>query len=459
MIRLINGINYMRISLFLLFFMFCLAEANEGYEFSGQIKNCEACKRAFLYKYDGSRYSLIDSTDVSGGSFKFVLSDSISPAFLKVRFSAFDYFEGIIFNDEDIVVKSDLKDLKGNLRVISSRENKIYREYLSFVDRQEEKGKKLSSLISLYGPEDKFYSDIIKESNRLKEENATKIDEFVSKYDGTIAAKAISYEQIPRPQSSAGALVTQSFLRNNYLNNIDFADSNLIYYPFLQSKVNDYLALFRDANLSSLEQERRFRIPVDTLLKRSEKNEVLLKFLVEKLLKVSDEYGLNDLYCYIAGNYAEKAFKNDATKLKRIERKASEASRLRVGEKAPDFAIGGDLNLYEIKRDKILLIFWDSDCSSCEDLIRKLKKIYEEKKLNGAEVVAVSLDVKPASFRKAIIQNGLRWINYCDYQGWESEVAKSYSVDVLPSMFLLDERKKIIARPGTVSQLLKAIEK
>jgi hypothetical protein len=48
---------------------------------------------------------------------------------------------------------------------------------------------------------------------------------------------------------------------------------------------------------------------------------------------------------------------------------------------------------------------------------------------------------------------GFPFISICDYQKWESPVVKSYHVFASPSIYLLDDKRKILLRPNSVNHL------
>jgi hypothetical protein len=69
----------------------------------------------------------------------------------------------------------------------------------------------------------------------------------------------------------------------------------------------------------------------------------------------------------------------------------------------------------------------------------------------GVEVVYVSLDTEPASFEQAV--KSYPFFAYCDYEKWESNVVKDYYVFGTPTFYLLNEKREILLRPNSVSQM------
>ena len=69
----------------------------------------------------------------------------------------------------------------------------------------------------------------------------------------------------------------------------------------------------------------------------------------------------------------------------------------------------------------------------------------------GVEVVYISLDTEQEYFEKS--QSAYPFFTYCDYKKWDSQVAKDYYVFGTPTLYLLDNKREILLRPNSISQL------
>lgn len=45
------------------------------------------------------------------------------------------------------------------------------------------------------------------------------------------------------------------------------------------------------------------------------------------------------------------------------------------------------------------------------------------------------------------------FISVCDYKKWESDIVKSYHVFATPTIYLLNNKREILLRPNSVSQI------
>ncbi len=135
-----------------------------------------------------------------------------------------------------------------------------------------------------------------------------------------------------------------------------------------------------------------------------------------------------------------------------------------VGEKAPslffkekantawdskDFAIEGEYT-------KTLLIFYETDCPHCEELMKQLPSKYESLKQKGIRIIAISSDVDKNEFLK-MSQNFPWKDSYCNSDGMDDINFKNYGVSGTPTLFLVDKQGKIVAKMATLEELLKKL--
>ena len=140
-----------------------------------------------------------------------------------------------------------------------------------------------------------------------------------------------------------------------------------------------------------------------------------------------------------------------------LQNRINQSKLLSIGSKAPNIILpnekGNEINLAEIKTDKILLIFYASWCPHCKDLLPEIHKLYNSK--NSFEVVAISLDEKKEDWLNFISENNLDWINLSDLKGWGSKASEDYYIYATPTMFMLNSEFKIIGKPTNLEDLRK----
>lgn len=128
----------------------------------------------------------------------------------------------------------------------------------------------------------------------------------------------------------------------------------------------------------------------------------------------------------------------------------AELEKAEVGAVAPDFTLktpdGKEIALHGIKGKLKIIDFWASWCGPCRMENPNMVKLYQDFKDQGMEVISVSLDTKKDKWMDAIRQDGMPWIHVSDLKGWESSIVRQYGIDAVPSIFVLDEDNRILAK-------------
>jgi len=168
--------------------------------------------------------------------------------------------------------------------------------------------------------------------------------------------------------------------------------------------------------------------------------------------ETSKYMGEDEVFVWLAksfytAEYADWLSKDDIAK---IQEKAQGLGSELIGNPAPDFAFDtkdrGRIKLTDVESPVTILYFWDSECGHCRKETPRLKKLYEEYKDQGVEVVAITLENEFTGWEKYIEEHDLDWIN-----GYESNFERPnflwyYYIPSTPKKLVLDKDKNIIAK-------------
>ncbi len=129
----------------------------------------------------------------------------------------------------------------------------------------------------------------------------------------------------------------------------------------------------------------------------------------------------------------------------RIQRIAKTAK----GHPAPDFTLtsttGEQVTMSAVKAPLKIVDFWASWCGPCRLNNPHLRGLYEQYHSKGLEVIGVSIDSDRTAWINAVQKDALPWINVSSLAGKDCEVARTYNVTAVPSVFVLNENNEIIA--------------
>lgn len=133
-----------------------------------------------------------------------------------------------------------------------------------------------------------------------------------------------------------------------------------------------------------------------------------------------------------------------------FHQKVASSKKTAIGSKAPDIELptpeGKKLSLYSLSGKIFIIDFWASWCGPCRRENPNMVKLYEDFKDKGLVIFGVSLDSDSLSWVRAIQADKLNWYHVSDLKKWNSSAAKLYGVGSIPSTFILDENKIIIAK-------------
>lgn len=420
----------------------------QEYSISGTISGLEN-ENVYLMRLMGEKRRIIDTTQTDiTGAFTFIIPEYREPGMYVVIKGPGKAVE-LIYNKENIQFTTSGFSEDDGIQIISSIENLIYYNYLGIKGLNMYKLDVLGTLLKNYPPNDEFFQDALNQFQFLQSQLEERIDQLIKNNPSTLASRYISTDRPVFVDLTLSNDEQNMMLKKHYFDNVDFSDTMLIRSTILTSKVVGYLTLYQNNANSQEELEENMLIGVDSIFRHAQKNQQVYEFLVDFLINGFESIGFEKGLEHIANaNSLDKFCENTERKLK-LENKIELIKKLAIGQPAPDFVTkdidGKEVTLSKIDAKKTLLVFWASWCSHCDDILPVIKSYYDND--TKMEVISISIDESKDDLMKSINETNYDWVQIAELNGWNGPIVEEYGIVATPTIFILDENKKIIGKP------------
>jgi peroxiredoxin len=132
------------------------------------------------------------------------------------------------------------------------------------------------------------------------------------------------------------------------------------------------------------------------------------------------------------------------------------------GENSPNITLpnhnGREVSLSSFTGKVILVQFWSALNRDSRYQNQALVELYDKYKNRGLEIYQVSIDTDRNAWLAAIEQDKLSWTNVGDMKGSVAAL-HSYNIQAIPSNYILDRERRIVARNLVGPELDKTIGK
>jgi peroxiredoxin len=440
-----------------------------GYSLDFKIKGWKDTT-VFLANFYGESNQLRDTAKVNGkGEFSFEGKKALSQGVYFLVLKNSRIFDFVIGDQQHFSMASDTADLIKNMRVTGDPDNKMFFDILRFnVEKHKEAEPFLKVLQDTTLKDEAKRKPSHEAFNKITADVNANQNEAISKYPKSVTARifnATKPVEVPDPPKRPDGRIDSSFqlkyYRQHFFDNFDLADDALLRMPkpVYQEKVKEYLSkLF-------LPQSDTITQAINGIVAKAKTNPETYKYIVYTCLflyQQPDIMGLDQVFVNIYKKYFETGemnyWANDQLK-KNLKEHAAKISQAQIGAVAPNL-IMQDQNLqpkslYDIKKKYAIIYFFDPDCGHCRQESPKLVDFYNKNKVKfDFEVFAVASDTSMKKLRDYIKEMKMTWITVDGPRSYLGEhYNKLYFVETYPAVYILDNKKKVIARKLSVEKI------
>jgi len=270
---------------------------------------------------------------------------------------------------------------------------------------------------------------------------------------------------MPVPPRKANGNIDSTFqlkyYRQHYFDNFDLADEALIHLPqpVYQQKLKEYLEkLF-------VPQPDSVTNAIYSLVDKAKRNQETYKYAVLNCASLYQQptiMGLDEVFVNLYDRYfktGEMDYWVDTGTKQNIKEYADKIRSSMIGRAAANL-IMQDVNyqpksLYDVKAKYTIVYFFRPDCGHCREETPKLVNFYETSRQKfNVEVFAVSTDSSMKKLRDFVNEFKTTWITVDGPRSYIKEYFLTlYHADTTPTIYILDDKKKIIAKKISIDQI------
>lgn len=368
-----------------------------------------------------------------------------------------------------------------NTRVVGSKENDLMRAYSATLYNFNAKNDSLKSLlIRSTGKKDSLA--IIEQIKNYNEKLIFYKDSIAKIHSGTLFSFLLTAMRLPTLPKYASSLITRKdtlialrFMKDHFWDDVYFHDDRLIHTPFFESKLDDYFKYYVSPEVDSIWAE------VEYILSFSKPGKEIFPYLLTRFTNkyMNPEYlGQDKIFVRLFEKFylkGDSVYLNETSKKTVFERAYSLMAN-QIGDIAPKLILADTtslkrIDLHTIDAKYTLIVFWDPTCGHCKTEIPHIDSIYKRslKKYN-LEILAVNIAYEHFKEWKSFITEHqlTSWRH-----GYQTEkmvmeevrlkkpptIRQLYDVIKTPTLYLLDEKKRILAKHLTIEQLESIIER
>jgi hypothetical protein len=465
-----------RLAIFPFLLLTFMAFSQDGYEIKVTLKPFRN-EYIYLGHYSGKQYPIIDSVrlnDKSEGVFKG--PRKLGGGIYLIAYPAKNnFFEVLIDKQQHFSVIADTATVRKTKTFINSPDNTLFNSYQAFMaEKGAEIDKDRAALTMATNAKD----------SAIWNDKLRKIDSVIAAYRKSVAARnpnsilatlfhLMEEPQIPPASQQPGGKYDSTFayhyFKDHYWDGINFWDERLARTPasLFDERIDKYFNTLVYPQADSVIKE------LDWMLGYASINEEMTRFLLVKFANryLAQKYMWEDaVFVHLYQKYfSQKDYPwLNAQGKKTITDRAYSLMANIMGNAAENISLpdtlGKTTTLYGLAAPYTIVCFWDPTCGHCQETIPILDSMYHAKwQALGVKMFAVGKETNGNrnDWLKFIQRHGLQdWTNvYYSKQEEKARVeanipgySQLYDVQTLPTIYLLDKDKRIVAKKLTWQQ-------
>lgn len=438
---------------------------SDGFKITGHIAGLKDTTCVLAHYFGATQYIPKDTARVDGnGNMVFSGNKSLPQGLFLVVVPRKGYMQLLITDDQQFSFDTDTVSIVNAMKISGSKENELFYAYQQKLGKFSEEAQAITT-------QKKTRTDATslamfnKQLNDLQNQANTYRAQFLTDNPNTFAAKlfkATAEPEIPpAPKAANGrpdSIWVFNYYKDHFWDDFDFSDERFIRTPFLQSKIERYIKELTVQVPDSLIKEADFMVNKAIAGKNTDIKYYTIYYITSQY-EQPKVMGTEGLFVHMFEKYYKTGIMtvSDSSTLKAIGERVAAIKPNLVGKTMQSPIVSDTLrrpiNLSAIKADYTVVFFYSPTCGHCRESAPKLKKLIDDYKGKGVEVLAIAIDQSPEEWKKFIKEFKLgKAIHGYDF-AHKNDFRNQFDVFTTPTVNVLDKNKKILAHKLPAEQI------
>jgi thiol-disulfide isomerase/thioredoxin len=442
-----------------------VAQTKSGYSIDFRVNGLKDTT-AYLGFYYFEQPYIRDTAHVnSKGEFSFTGKTPLLQGTYFLVFNRIQYMNLLIGPDQYFGVETDTAGIKrpvGKVIFTDEIDNKLYHENLIHNESLSKRAEPFIKILKDSTLKDETKKKAAQEElKKINDDARAYMDKVIQDHPGTLTARLFRTSKqvvVPDPpkraDGSIDSLFQLKYYRAHFFDNFDLSDDALTrsFEPIYKNKVTEYL------DKLYMQHPDTIMNAISKIVEMSKKNSETYKFM---MLMLTTKYGtpeimgMDEVFVQLYYKYyatGEMDFWANEKYKKNLKDFAERYCKSLIGKTGPNLMMQ-DANfqprsMYDIKTKYTIVYFYDPDCGTCKKETPVLVDFYTKNKARfNVEVFAVNIDSTMAKMRDYIKTMKMKWITVNGPRTYlKVHYRDQYDAESTPTIYVLDEKKKIIAK-------------
>jgi len=451
-------------ALMLLFVSTIGAAQPVGHKITVNIQDLDEGPVLLAYHF-GNRQFIQDTAKVaSPGVFVFESSERLPSGIYLVVAPDQQLFELIIDQTQHFAIYTRKGAFETETRFVGSPENEAFFAYMKTVTDIGQQIFALQSKMSAEGVTADQKTTFSAEIQSLNQKITARQNQYIQLFPNCLFSLVLMAQRDPQPplppMLAADGSIDQFAMYKHYVanfwKNMNFSDARILRTPVFQNRLERYFGSV------VMQIPDSIITAADRFLEKARANKEIFRFslwFITSHFERSQIMGHDAVFIHMVEKYYLTGQADWATQtmLNQLRQRVARLKPLLIGNIAPNIQMflpdKTPKALHQTQAQHTIVYFWDSECIHCVRVTPQLREMAKRFSPDLVQVFAVNIESDRNLWLQAVENKQIgHWINVNDVENL-SGYREAYDLWSVPTIFLLDSEKRIVAKMVTVEQL------